>query len=148
MIPRDAVGQRLADRVLEAGHRGAHGDEVLETPQGGMLVKKTPQAIQTKLTHRNITRLEQELHNATHRKDALWKTNQILAAEIADVKARNVAIYADNIAYKTKIAEWELGAGIGVEEVWRRLNNTLLLKAQDAVAALDTKRRRAKTRRK
>src|SRR3990167_8674446 len=53
-----------------------------------------------------------------------------------------------NLAYQTKIAEWELGAGIGVEEVWRRLNNTLLKKAQAQVEAMVKKARHARKSRK
>src|SRR3990167_11063471 len=142
-----------ADDLFERGKRGAHGDEVLEQPEDweGVLMKtpkKTPKAKRLKLTSRNMTRLQQELGNATRRKNALWKANQILVDEIADVKTRNVALYADNLAYKTKIAEWELGAGIGVEEVWRRLNNTLLKKAQAQVEALVKKARHARKSRK
>jgi len=138
-----------ADELYEGGKRGAQGDEVLERPDGWEgTPMKTPKAKPLKLTRRNMTRLQQELGNATRRKNALWKGNQILVDEIADVKTRNVALYADNLAYKTKIAEWELGAGIGVEEVWRRLNNTLLKKAQAQVEALVKKARHARKSRK
>lgn len=80
--------------------------------------KKTPES-------RTLRPLRLAVKKLKVRERNLLSTTETLALECADLKMLNAGIVAQNIEYKTKIAEWELAAGIGVEDVWKRLKNDL-----------------------
>ena len=63
----------------------------------------------------------------------LASANRTLAFECADLKTINKGLVAQNVDYKTKIAEWELSAGIGVQDAWKRLNNVVFAETKKQV---------------